>query len=123
MNKKERRLLEKLYWYIAENKNEHHVVYYCKDVLYSILKGEYKIAENLLKKKTPLTPFPPKQSEEIIDRLNMLDNLVFEWLMHYDENRDWNILHDLFEMAVDKFYSPEASASDSSIPNVKEKEK
>jgi hypothetical protein len=64
MNKKERELLTELFWVIQENKNEHHILYYSKDVLQSILHGELKIAENLLlPKSTPTILVPPKSIE------------------------------------------------------------
>ena len=63
MNKKEKSLLTELYWYIESNKSEHHALYYSKDVLQSILRGEFGIAKNLLKHKDSLIFVPPKQSE------------------------------------------------------------
>ena len=66
MNKKERELLTELFWVIQENKNEHHILYYSKDVLQSILRGELKIAENLLMPKaTPAVLISPKVSPPI----------------------------------------------------------
>jgi len=65
MNKKEKELLSELYWWLSEYKNEHHVIYYAKDVLQSIIRGELKIAENLLMPKaTASMTVPPKQSED-----------------------------------------------------------
>ena len=51
MNKREKAILTRLYWLIAEYKNEHHVLYYSKDVLQSVLRKEYTIAENLVNNK------------------------------------------------------------------------
>lgn len=60
MNKKEKSLLTELYWYIERNKNEHPALYYSKDVLQSILKGEYSVADTLLKiKGTSLKKIEP----------------------------------------------------------------
>ncbi len=58
MNKHEKELLTKLYWLIQENKNEHHILYYSKDVLQCITKGEYGIARNLLDRKFVSLPRP-----------------------------------------------------------------
>ena len=49
MNLREKGLLTELYWYIAENKSEHPVLYHGKDILQSILRGEFGVADRLLK--------------------------------------------------------------------------
>ena len=74
MNKKERELLTELFWVIQENKNEHHILYYSKDVLQSILHGELKIAENLLMQKSiPTILVPPKElAEKTLDEIKQL---------------------------------------------------
>ena len=51
MNKQEKSLLTELYWIIEENKSEHHLLYYSKDILGSILRGEYGVAEKLIQRK------------------------------------------------------------------------
>ncbi len=52
MNKKEREILIKLYWYIQENRNEHPVIYFSQDVLGSVLRKELGIAKRLIGLKT-----------------------------------------------------------------------
>ena len=79
MNKKERELLTKLYWIIKENKNEHHVLYYCKDVLQEIMSGNHRVARDLLDMKFPMI-VPPKLSEpnryeEVSDSSNRYENV------------------------------------------------
>jgi len=52
MNKHEKSLLTELYWIIEKNKNDHHILYYSKDILGSILRGKYGISEKLIQRKT-----------------------------------------------------------------------
>ena len=67
MNKREKAILTRLYWLIAEYKNEHHVLYYSKDVLQSVLRKEYTIAENLVNNKIVGESIivPPKPLHEV----------------------------------------------------------
>lgn len=67
MNKNERKLLTQLYWILQKDKNEHSTIYYCKDILQSIMKREYKIAENLLSYKITVPPKELNQYEYISD--------------------------------------------------------
>jgi len=59
MNKHERQLIERLFWYLQHNKNEHRVIYNAKEILASIIRGEYSIATNLLDAFTKPLVSPP----------------------------------------------------------------
>lgn len=48
MNQTEKDILTKLHWYLQESKNEHYIIYNAKEVLQSVLKGQYSSAENLV---------------------------------------------------------------------------
>ena len=63
LNLREKGLLTELYWYIAENKSEHPVLYHGKDILQSILRGEFGVADRLLKYKNAVTILPTPKEE------------------------------------------------------------
>jgi len=48
MNKQEREILERLFWYVQQHKNDHHILYTTKEILQSVLRGEYRIARDLI---------------------------------------------------------------------------
>jgi len=64
MNKREKGLLTELYWITERYKNDYAVVYYIKNILGSILREEYGIAEKLIQRKTDDIDGKPKIESE-----------------------------------------------------------
>ena len=48
MNKKEKDLTQKLYWFMMNREMDNHDLYCSKEILKSIIRGEYGLAQNLL---------------------------------------------------------------------------
>jgi len=65
MNKKEKELLSELYWWLAEYKNEHHVIYFAKNILQSIIKGKLSVAEKLLMPKSVASFSVPSKQPQV----------------------------------------------------------
>ena len=90
MNKREKAILTRLYWLIAEYKNEHHVLYYSKDVLQSVLRKEYTIAENLVNNKivgeSIIVPPILSQNEEKENNGELIPQELYDKIMEIHES-------------------------------------
>jgi len=63
MNKHERKLLTKLYWHIADAKYEHPMFHGVKSVLQHVIRGEYKIADDMLHIHFEEAPLPVSSTQ------------------------------------------------------------